>query len=149
VPWKKDQVLIEQKVNILKGNKMSDIFKKIKSEAGKVAKGADRAVDIKRIEMQIGSINKKVEEEYQKLGQMTYDTSVLNNPENPELAGVLDKITELRQQIEEKEEEIKIIKDDTTATAAAPAGKTFCSNCGGENDANSKFCSSCGTKMSQ
>jgi regulator of replication initiation timing len=126
---------------------MSDILKKIKSEAGKVAKGADKAVDIKRIEMQIGSIKKKVEEEYQKLGQMTYETTVLNNPENPELAEVLAKITELITQIEEKEEEIKVIKDDTTATAAATAGKTFCSNCGAENVANSKFCSSCGTKM--
>jgi regulator of replication initiation timing len=126
---------------------MSDILKKIKSEAGKVAKGADKAVDIKRIEMQIGSFKKKVEEEYQKIGQMTYETTVLNNPENPELAEVLAKITELLTQIEEKEEEIKVIKDDTTAAAAAPAGKTFCSNCGAENDAHSKFCSSCGTKM--
>ncbi len=97
--------------------------------------------------MQIGTYKKQIEEEYQKLGQMTYEISVMNMPENPEVEGVLAKITELRQQIMAKEEEIRVIKEDVVSASAAPVGKSFCTNCGGENDAKSKFCSSCGAKM--
>jgi hypothetical protein len=134
--------------------KMSDILGKIKSGAGKIAEKADEAVDVKRIEMQMGSIKKQIEDQYQKLGQMTYESSVKKEPENPEAAGVIAKVTELKQLIVAKEEEIKNRKEDkvvsqaaTPVSQAATPGKRFCTNCGKENDANTKFCGDCGAKM--
>ena len=128
---------------------MSDVFGKIKSGAGKIANKADKAVDIKRIEMQIGPIKKEIEGQYLKLGQITYDSNV-KKVENPESAGIIAKITELKQQIVAKEEEImKIREDKVVSQAAAPTapGKKFCTNCGRENDASSNFCFNCGAKM--
>jgi len=127
---------------------MSDILGRIRSGAGKVAKEADKAVDIKRIELQISSINKQLEEEYQKLGQIVYDNNLLG-PEESEASSMLAKISDLKQQIMDKEKEISDIKDQTevSAPAAAASGKKFCSECGAQNDANNKFCSSCGAKM--
>jgi len=133
---------------LLVGVKMSDMFGKIKSGAGKIAKEADQAVDIKRIEMQIGPIKKEIEDQYLKLGQMTYDSNVKKEPENPESAGIIAKITELKQLIVAKEEEIMKIKEDKVVSQAAAPGKKFCTNCGKENDANSNFCAYCGAKMS-
>jgi zinc-ribbon domain len=129
------------------GVKVSDILGKIKSGAGKVAKGADKAVDIKRIELHIGTVKKQIDDLYHKLGEMAYESKVKGEPENPEAATTIAKITELRQEIVAKEEEIKNIKEDKVVTPTPAAGKKFCTNCGKENDANSKFCAECGAKM--
>ncbi len=125
---------------------MSDIFGKIKSGAEKIAKEADEAVHIKRIEMQIGSIKKQIEGQFQKLGQMTYECNVKKEPENPEAAVIIAKVTELKQQIATKEQEINNIKNKVVSQGTAP-GTKFCTNCGKENDANNKFCMDCGGKM--
>ncbi len=136
---------------------MSDIFGKIKSGAGKVAKGADRVAHVKRIELDIGSIKKQIEDHYNKLGEMAYKSSVNNEPENPEATGIIAKITELNQQIKVKEEEIKRINqgeaepqaEQVTHATQAPATseKRFCTSCGKDNDASAKFCAECGAKM--
>jgi len=126
---------------------VSDILGKLKGGAEKIAKETDKAVDIKRREMQIGSIKNQIEDQYKKLGQMTYDSNVNKKPENPEAAGIIVKVTELKQLIIAKEEEIKNIKEGKVVSQAAAPGKKFCTNCGKENDANSKFCTDCGAKM--
>ena len=126
---------------------MSDILGKIKSGAGKIAKEADKAVGTKRIEMQIGSINNQIKDQYLKLGQLTYDSGVKKEPENPEVASIIAKVTELKQLIVAKENEIKTIKEEKGVSQVAASGKKFCTNCGKENDANSKFCPGCGAKM--
>ena len=126
---------------------MSEIFGKIKSGAGKVAKEADKTAHIKRIEMQIGSIKKQIEVQYHILGEMTYESKEKNEPENPGAQSIVTKINELKQLIVAKEQEIKDIKEDKVVTPTAAPGKKFCTNCGKENDANSKFCAGCGTKI--
>jgi cell division septation protein DedD len=146
---------------------MSDILGRIKSGAGKVAKEADRVTHVKRIELDIGSIKKQIEDQYNKLGEIAYKSSVNNEPENPEAMGIIAKITELLQQIKAKEEEIKRINQGeaepqpeqaTPATqppapqapatqAPATPEKRFCTSCGRENDTSAKFCAECGAKM--
>jgi hypothetical protein len=126
---------------------LSDIFGKLKTGAGKVAHEADKTAHIKRIEMQIGSINKQIENHYTKLGEMIYDSKVKGEPDNPEAANIQTKITDLKQQIAAKEQEIKDIKEDKVVTPAAAPGKKFCTSCGKENDASVKFCAECGAKM--
>ena len=133
---------------------MSDILGRLKSRAQKIAHEADRTVDIKRIEMQISSIRKEIESQYQILGQMTYDSSIKKEPENQGAAGIIAKVTELKQQIVAKEDEIKNIKgekenikEEQVVSQTAVPGKKFCTNCGKENDASSKFCNDCGGKI--
>ncbi len=126
---------------------MSDILGRLKSGAGKVAKEADKAVDIKRVEMQIGSLQKQIEDSYHKLGEMTYESKAKGEPENPESANIIAKITDLKQQIVAREEDIKNIKEGKAVVSPPSAGKKFCTNCGKENDANAKFCADCGAKM--
>jgi capsule polysaccharide export protein KpsE/RkpR len=126
---------------------LSDIFGKLKSGAGKVAHEADKTAHIKRIEMQIGSTNKQIEDHYQKLGEMVYEAKVKGEPENPEVANIQTKITDLKQQIAVREQEIKDIKEDKVVTPTAAPGKKFCTSCGKENDAAVKFCAECGAKM--
>ena len=126
---------------------MSDIFGKIKSGAGKVAKEADKAVGIQRIEMQIGSIRKQIEDLYKKLGELSYNSAVKKEPENIEVPNIVAKITDLYAQIKTKEEEINNIKEDKSPPKETAPGKKYCTNCGKENDAGVKFCAECGTKM--
>jgi uncharacterized protein YoxC len=126
---------------------MSDILGKIKSGAGKVAKEADKAVDIKRVEIQIGTLKKQTEDLYHKLGEITYDSKVKGEAETPEVADVIAKITNLKQQILAREEDIKNIKEGKVVAPMPPPGKKFCTSCGKENDANAKFCADCGAKM--
>ena len=126
---------------------MSDILKKIRSGAGKVAKEADRAVDIKRIELQISSINKQIEEEFEKLGKTVFDHS-LTIEENDYTPPIIEKINELKNEISIKEEEVAEIKNQVMeASPKASKDKLFCSECGAENASESKFCSSCGAKI--
>ncbi len=126
---------------------MSDIFGKLKTGAGKVAHEADKTAHIKRIEMQIGSTNKQIEDQYQKLGEIIYDARVKGEPEDPEVANIQTKITDLKQLIAAKEQEIKDIKEDKVVTPTAAPGKKFCTSCGKENDAAVKLCAECGAKM--
>jgi small-conductance mechanosensitive channel len=126
---------------------LSDIFGKLKSGAGKVAHEADKTAHIQRIEMQIGSTKKQIEDQYQKLGEMIYEAKAKGELENPEVANIQTKITDLKQQIAAKEQEIINIKEDKVVTPTAAPGKKFCTNCGKENDAAVKFCAECGSKL--
>jgi len=127
---------------------MSDIFNRIKSGAGKVAKEADKAARAQRIEMQISSINKQVEEEYQKLGRLVYENNLVGSDEEA-ASSIMASISNLLSQIEEKRQEIEEIKEqaDVSPPVAVAGEKKFCSECGAQNTVGSKFCASCGAKL--
>jgi hypothetical protein len=137
--------------------KMSDIFGKIRSGAENLAKGADKLAHVERMQLEIRSIKKQVEDNYQKLGEMTYKSIASKEPENPETQGIIAKIADLNKQINAKEEEIKALNQGAggqpapqtqTDTQKPPTtGKNFCTACGKENDSGVKFCSECGSKM--
>jgi len=139
---------------------MSNIFGKLKSGAGKVAHEAEKAAQIKRIELDIGGLKKQIENNYHQLGEMTYQSLINNAPQKPEAANIVAKVTSLFEQIRLKEEEIKKINTDvaepqtptqtsspTQVSPSATPQKRICTNCGKENDPTVKFCSECGTKM--
>jgi NADH pyrophosphatase NudC (nudix superfamily) len=84
---------------------------------------------------------------YYKLGEIVYDSKAMNAPENSEVAGIVAKISDLKQLIISKEEEIKDIKVGKVGTPMHEPGKRFCPNCGKVNDVDNKFCAECGTKM--
>jgi hypothetical protein len=131
---------------------MSNIFGKLKSGAGKVAQEAKEAAQVKKIELDIGGLKKQIETQYHQLGEMTYQSSINNTPLNPESANIISKVTNLFEQIRLKEEEIKKLnantpESQTSTQAPPPSQKKVCTNCGKENDPNTKFCSECGTKL--
>jgi hypothetical protein len=131
---------------------MSDLFGKLKSGAGKVAHEADKAAHVKRIELDIGNVKKQVDNLYQKLGELTYQSKVGNVTESPEAASIYAKITDLKAQISQKELEIKNINEDIDKAVPSPPStieplKKVCPSCGKDNDTNVKFCSECGAKM--
>ena len=97
----------------------SDIFGKLKSGAGRIAEEAEETVRVKRIEMQIGSIKNQIDDQYKALGRMIYDGKLKGEAENPETPNIITKITELKQQIVAKEEEIKNIKEGTVGSQTA------------------------------
>ena len=125
---------------------MSDILKKIRSGAGKVAKEADKAVDIKRIELQIASIRKQMEQEFEKLGRVVYEND-LTVEENDDTPDIISKINELKMEISAKEDEVEAIKTQETGPSQSSTDKMFCRECGAENNPESKYCSNCGKKM--
>jgi hypothetical protein len=139
---------------------MSNIFGKLRSGAGKVAHEAEKATQVKRIELDIGGLKKQIETQYHQLGEMTYQSLINNAPQNPEAANIISKVTSLFDQIRLKEEEIKKINADTgepqtptqapqpaQVTPSTTPQKRICTNCGKENEPNVKFCSECGTKL--
>ena len=135
---------------------MPDFFEKIRSGAERVAKEADSAAHIKRIEFDIGGIKKQIESQYTRLGEITYRSISNKEPQSPEAADICAKVTDLMGQISLKEDEIKKFKSVTEktqgaspmqeATSAGPQ-KKICTNCGKENEADVKFCAECGTKF--
>jgi hypothetical protein len=127
--------------------KVSEIFGKIKRGAVKVGKETDKVVDIKRVEMEIRSTKKQMDDLHRKLGEMVYDSKAMNTPENSEVAGIVVKISDLKQLIISKEEEIRDIKLGKVGTPMPEPGKRFCPNCGKVNDVDSKFCAECGAKI--
>ncbi len=127
--------------------KVSEIFGKIKRGAVKVGKETDKAVDIKRVEMEIRSTKKQMDDLYRKLGEMVYDSKAMNAPENSEVAGIVAKLSDLTHLIISKEEMIKDIKVGKVGTPMPEPSKRFCPNCGKVNDTDSKFCAECGAKM--
>jgi hypothetical protein len=91
---------------------MSGIFGKLKSGAGNVAHKAEKVAHIRRIEGDINNIKKQIDEQYHKIGEMTYKSKVNNQPENSEVAGMISRITNLFEQISFKEEEIKKVNEE-------------------------------------
>ena len=126
---------------------MSDIFGKIKRGAVKVGKETDKVVDVKRVEMEIRSTKKQLDDLYHKLGEIVYESKAINAPENRDVADIVAKISDLTHLIISKEEEIKNIKAGKVSTPMTEPGKRFCTNCGKLNDIDSRFCSECGAKM--
>ncbi len=91
---------------------MSGIFGRLKSGAGKVAHSAEKLAHVKRLEGDIGNIKKQIDEQYHKIGEMIYRSKVNNETENPQVAEIIPKITNMFQQISFKEEEIKKVNEE-------------------------------------
>jgi len=127
--------------------KVSEILDKIKRGAVKVGKETDKVVDVKRVEMEIRSTKKQMDDLYHKLGVMIYECKAINAPENPEVADIVAKISDFTHLIISKEDEIRDIKAGKISTPIPEPGKRFCTNCGKLNEAESKFCAECGAKM--
>jgi len=83
-----------------------------------------------------------------KLGELHYESTVKNEALSPDAANIEAKITDLKKQISEKEDEMKKINEDKAEVpAAATLSTKTCPSYGKENEANVKFCSEYGAKL--
>ena len=89
---------------------MSGIFDRLKSGAGDVAHKAEKMARIRRLEGDMGDLKKEIDEQYSKIGEITYKSKVNEETENPKVAVAVSKITNLLQQIGFIEAEIKEVE---------------------------------------
>jgi len=103
---------------------MSGFFDKVKSGAGKVAFEADKAADAKKVQFDIGGYKKQIEQQYTKIGEMTYRRYAATGQEAPEFVEVCQAIIAIEQKIAAKEEELRQI-NARVWQAPAPATQSY------------------------
>lgn len=120
---------------------MSDDFlnslkQTITETAGAVGKKTEDLLEIQKLKNRIRSVQKHMEQEYQRLGviicQRFADGEVLDE----ELAKICDEIMELRKQSAAFREELVSRK-----------GQNICPSCGTSNPQSAVFCMQCGAMM--
>jgi hypothetical protein len=105
---------------------MSGFFDKVKSGAGKVAFEADKAADAKKVQFDIGGLKKQIEQQYTKIGEMTYKRYAATGQETPEFVEACQGVVAIEQKIAAKEEELRQINARVwQAPAAAPAQQSY------------------------
>jgi NADH pyrophosphatase NudC (nudix superfamily) len=137
---------------------MDDFLKRIKKEINKgitvVSAKSKELVDTAKINNQIAELTDQRNQALQEIGQLVYQMSLAtgetteNSADNgadsdTQITEQCKLVTELNQQIEEKELEVKKIRTDTQETM----GKTICESCGAAMEEDIKFCSNCGARM--
>jgi septal ring factor EnvC (AmiA/AmiB activator) len=153
---------------------MPDFFGKLKSGAEKVAFEADKIARLNHAQGEVGKVKRQIEAQYIKLGQLVYQQHTSQEAESPEINEICQSISELEQELAEKQDIVKHIDAETfseqdnqkpasaveeTPAEEAPSGPSsepeqaaasetkFCTNCGKEMPVTTKFCPECGQKM--
>ncbi len=109
-----------------------------KSVDSAVKKTVERSKDlseIARLNSDIVKLKAKIEMEYSEIGENAYK-AYSEGVENVKMSESLEIIKDLFAQIEEKKEEILVVK-----------GITICPQCGAELDMICVYCGTCGTKI--
>jgi hypothetical protein len=142
----------------LGGEQMDDFLNRIKKEINKgitvVSAKSKELVDTAKINNQITELTDQKAKTLQEIGQLVYQMSLAtgDNSDAPsgdkpnseaQITAKCQLITELNQQIVEKELGLKKLRTDTQETM----GKTICESCGAAMEENVKFCSNCGARM--
>jgi NADH pyrophosphatase NudC (nudix superfamily) len=137
---------------------MDDFLKRIKKEINKgitvVSAKSKELVDTAKINNQIAELIDQKNQTLQEIGLIVYQMSLATGDNNDastgdgpnsetQIAVKCELITELNQQIEEKELELKKIRTDMQETL----GKAICESCGAAMAEDLKFCSNCGARM--
>lgn len=92
---------------------MSGIFDRLKKGAGDAAHAAEKMARIRRLEGDINDLKKEVDEQYHKIGELVYKSKVNEAEEDPKVAVIVPKITNILQQMGFIEAEIKEVEAET------------------------------------
>ena len=127
---------------------MEELFKRIKQEIDKgitvVSVKSKELIDTARINTQIAELNESKDQILKEIGTIVYQMSCDKEYKGDgEIAEKCRLVSELVQQIEEKELELKKLHIDSQEAI----GKIICESCGAAMDENAKFCSSCGARL--
>lgn len=127
---------------------MEELFKRIKQEIDKgitvVSVKSKEIIDTARINTQIAELNESKNQILKEIGTIVYRMSCDKEFNGDgEIAEKCRLVSELVQQIEEKELELKKLHTDSQEAI----GKKICESCGAAMDENAKFCSNCGARL--
>ena len=137
---------------------MDDFFSKIKSGAGKMAFEAEKLNNIAHAKIELSNLKEQVQGLMISLGEAYYDFKATRGASESDLDGLLQGIKDLKQQIKDKNAEIKRLDEEeyvpgedaarsATIPPAVPAAAKFCPNCGAKVAPGAKFCPDCGTGL--
>lgn len=127
---------------------MEELFKRIKQEIDKgitvVSVKSKEILDSAKINTQIAELEDSKNQLLREIGEVVCKMS--RNPDYNGDGAIAEKcrmVSDLEQQIEMKELELKKLRTDTQEAI----GKRICESCGAAMDENAKFCSNCGARL--
>ena len=148
---------------------LKNLGEKIGSAAGSAADKAKKMAETSKLNSAISAEERQINQAYLEIGKQIFeqDRDKLESPVAEQCNKILASqhtIEELKLKIADinKTEEkpvvvesvevhppvVEVVVEAPQPQAEAPARK-FCSNCGAENNVNSKFCNGCGQPMNQ
>lgn len=116
---------------------MSNFFDKVKKGVSDAGSKAKTMVDINKLKSQISQINREIDEEYKKIGQI-----VFNSFKDESIDDSNEKIEEKCNAIIKKLEDIDRINEEILQLT----NERKCT-CGASISMDAKFCPSCGNKF--
>ncbi|MBE6839548.1 MAG: hypothetical protein E7507_08450 [Ruminococcus sp.] len=93
-------------------------------------------IEVSKLKLEKTQLESKVREQYQKLGKMCFDMSETGTDTTPYMNEVMDKIRELKKDIQWTEDRINSVKPQKT-----------CASCGKKNSTENLYCQNCGAKL--
>jgi len=127
---------------------LEDFLKNLKKEFSKgvaaVSAKSKELIETAKIKGQIEDLKESKRRLFQEIGEIIYQMSLDPNCGGEEV--IKEKcraVTELEQEIQTKEGELKKIYQE----AQKAAGKSVCESCGAVMDEDAKFCSNCGARI--
>lgn len=108
----------------------------LRSAFDKAAQKTADAVNRSGSYVQLAKLRSRLNELYRQLGKAEYDAAINGVSSMDEINGLIDEITDLRDQYAE------------INTGMQRGNLPFCPNCGRENAQGDAFCAGCGTKLS-
>jgi hypothetical protein len=123
-------------------------IKNLKKEFNKgvavVGAKSKEIIETTKIKNQIEDLKKAKLQTFQEIGETVYQMSLDENYSGEEtIKEKCQAITELDQQIQAKDMELKGIRQETQEAV----GKIVCQSCGAAMEDSVKFCSDCGVKI--
>ena len=150
---------------------IGNVFNKAKSGTIAVSLEAKKKMKESSIKGEISSLESKMNSVFTEIGKEAYDSQYEKLYGYVKLRELMDQIKEFKDQISVKQTELEEAlteidkeiaevkgepkaeeaqpeaKEEETPAPAASGAKVFCSQCGAQNNTDSKFCNSCGAKL--
>lgn len=131
---------------------VGQIGKTVSDAGSNVARQTKNLTETARLNTAISADEKAINQLYFEIGQSYYQEFVGSEALYQDK---LEQITQLKKSIEDKQNQIQLLKSEPTVSESAPVAKTepvaenaaFCPNCGKQVAQGAKFCTYCGTQM--
>ncbi|MGN7360784.1 zinc ribbon domain-containing protein [Paenibacillus sp. SAF-054] len=109
-------------------------FDKLKSGVAEAGNKAKIAVEVNRLKMQNSTKQKEIDQEYQHIGKMVFDSlqrgEAVCSPEH--LQPMVERIVQLQDEIQLNQHQINVIADEKKCVCGhtVPIAARFCPECG-------------------
>lgn len=117
---------------------IEDVLLNARSAVDTVGKKAGKVIDISKLRLASADLKSEISQKYQILGRVVFEESVTGKDYTKNKTELIEKIKELKSQLESVNDMI-----------AKAAQKTKCTICGAYNAKGAVFCSKCGEKLDE